>query len=63
MLPDTERIQPNLVGELDLFEQVLQPLHRSRRLAGSGIRIHGGKAINANLAYKSPARPHFRASQ
>jgi hypothetical protein len=43
MLADAENIEPNLIGEFDLFQQVLHALHRSERKPVAGSEIAAAK--------------------
>ena len=58
MLADAEHIEADLVGQLDLLEQILDPLGIARRAALRG----GHKTVYADLhglpySYIAPIRP------
>ena len=48
MVPaDSKRVQPNLIGVLDLLHQVAQPVRRADRK--TGVVVRGCEAVNSNL--------------
>ncbi len=49
VLTDAENLDPDLVGQLDLFKQIAQPLDRTEHFPGHRIRSRGDKTIDADL--------------
>jgi hypothetical protein len=49
MLTQAKDIEPAGIGELNLFEQLRQPLLWRDRPTGRGVRNDGGKAVDSNL--------------
>jgi hypothetical protein len=47
VLTDTEHVQPDLIGVLDLFEQIVQTVRRTDR--GAGLAYRGREAVDANF--------------
>jgi hypothetical protein len=47
VLADAKDVQTNLIGMLDLFDQVAQPVRRAHRKAG--LIVCRCKAINSDL--------------
>lgn len=49
---DAKRVQPNLIGVFDLFDQVAQTLRRADRTAG--VIVCRREAINADFHLRPP---------
>jgi hypothetical protein len=49
MLAEPKDIEPDLVGQFDLLDQVLEPLGRLRTFAPARIGVHVGKGIKAQF--------------
>src|SRR5216683_424089 len=49
MFADAKNIQPDLVGELDLFQKILHPLNRAEIKSGCRIRDDCPKAVDTDL--------------
>lgn len=49
MLPDPDHIQPHLIRQLDLLQQILNPLHGSNRNPGYRIRLCRDETIDTDL--------------
>ena len=54
MFPESKRIQPHLVRQLNLFQQIRHPLHRRHRHPRHRIGRYRRKTINPNLHAHSP---------
>ena len=48
VLADAEGVEPDLVGALDLLEQVLHALGRARRQSGDGVGDRRDEAVDAD---------------
>ena len=53
VLADSEDVQPDLIGVLDLLDQVAQPIRRRDLAAGVGVR--GREAVDADLHHAATA--------
>ena len=53
MLADAEDVEPDLIGELDLFDQVLDPLDRCERLADGGFWRDVGEGMGPSSIAKT----------
>lgn len=60
MLADPEDLEPNLVGELDLFDQVAEPLCRTDRPTAGWIGCGLREGVDAEL-HSGIATPRFGA--
>ena len=49
VLANAEHIEANLIGQLDLLDEVVKALSRADALTGAGVGRHLGESINANL--------------
>ena len=49
VLAQAEEVQPDLVGEFNLFEQVRHALHGRWQSARDRVRDQRGKAVDSNL--------------
>jgi hypothetical protein len=49
VLADAKHFETDLIGELDLFHQIAEPLHRRLRLAGRRVRRVLDKRVDADL--------------
>jgi hypothetical protein len=49
MFADAENVEADLVGEFDLFQQMLHPLDGAKREACGRIGDSGGEAVDADL--------------
>src|ERR1700681_453181 len=49
MFTNAKNIQPDLVGELDLFQKILHPLNRAETESGCRIRDDRPKAVDTDL--------------
>ena len=58
VLADAEDVEPELVGQLDLLEQVGQPLLLADRLAGLRIGSPVGERVEAELHADNVASEH-----
>ena len=58
MLADPEHVEPHLVGEFDLLDQVLQPFGRADGAAGLGTGPDVCKGIEAEI-HDSPGFSMF----
>ena len=54
MLADAKDIQPDLVGELDLFQKILHALNRAEAESGCRIGDDCTKAIDTDLHVCDP---------
>ena len=56
MFPDPEDIQPDAIGQLDLFEQVLHALDRTEGETRRGVRDGRCETVYADLHVASRVR-------
>ena len=49
VLADAEHLEADLIGELDLFHQIAEPLRRRQRPAGRRVRRVLDKRVDADL--------------
>jgi hypothetical protein len=49
VLADAEDVEPDLIGELDLLDQLLQALLRADRLAGRRVRTDLAECVDSEL--------------
>jgi hypothetical protein len=58
MLAQAEHVEPDLVGKLDLLNQVLQPLRRAYSVPGLGVGADIAERVETEFHAAHPAPCH-----